>query len=78
MGTRVRLFVWAGTALLTALSFQPASEVLAADWRGAEVATEASSAALEMADRTPAPVEPATLEPATLEEVGALVADRRS
>ena len=33
MEARMRVFVWAGMALLAALSLQPAGRVLASDWQ---------------------------------------------
>lgn len=54
MDPRVRLFVWAGTALLAAVSLQPAGEVLAADMRGSSVYSTAPRAEVVTGDQTAA------------------------
>lgn len=52
MDPRVRMFVWAGTALLAMVSLQPAGEVLAADLRGSSVRITAPRAEVVTADQT--------------------------
>ena len=63
MDPRIRLFVWAGTALLAAVSLQPAGEVLAADMRGSSVLVTAPRAEVVTVDQTAATQED-TLEAA--------------
>lgn len=54
MDSRVRLFVWAGTALLAAVSLQPAGEVLAADLRGSAIRSGASRTEMVTIESAPA------------------------
>jgi len=54
MDPRVRLFLWAGTVLLAAVSLQPAGEVLAADLRGSSVQTRSSRAEVVTVELIPA------------------------
>jgi hypothetical protein len=54
MEPRVRLFLWAGTALLAAVSLQPAGEVLASDLRGTSVQAESSRAEVVTVELVPA------------------------
>lgn len=53
MDPRVRLFVWAGTCLLAAISLQPAGEVLAADLRGSSAEVGSPRAEMVTVERVP-------------------------
>ncbi|MCA8981411.1 MAG: hypothetical protein H6831_10770 [Planctomycetes bacterium] len=54
MDPRVRSFVWAGMALLAAVSLRPAGEVLAADLRGTSVENAEPNAEVVTVEQTAA------------------------